>query len=94
MAIILAHTINTPEIRILQEFRRISKDTISLADLKAVKHPAGGGEAPVLSLVSKGYLVADEGGQNFSLTEKAKEFLSYDPKPDVEDAGGPAEAEA
>ena len=74
------------EIRVLQEYRRVAAETMSLTAVKAIKHPTGGGDAPALSLVQKGYLTADEGGQNFTLTAKAKEFLSYDPKPEFEEA--------
>ena len=81
MAIILSHPLTAQEIRVLQEFRRLSTDTMSLAAIKALKHPAGGGDKPALSLAAKGYLAADAGGENFVLTEKGKEFLLLDPKP-------------
>ena len=67
------------EIRVLQEFRRLSAETLTLATIKAIRHPAGGGEGPAHTLAGKGYLVAD--GENFTLTEKARQFLAYDPKP-------------
>jgi hypothetical protein len=73
------------EIRVLQEFRRVTSDTMSLTAIKAIKHPTGGGEAPAFSLVAKGYLTTDDGRQSFTLTEKAKEFLAYDPKPEFEE---------
>ena len=80
------------EIRVLQEFRRVTSDTLPVAAIKAVKHPVGGGEAPALSLVQKGYLTADDGLQNFTLTQKAKDFLAYDPKPEFEEgSAGSAE---
>jgi hypothetical protein len=94
MAIILSHPMTPQEIRVLQEYRRISAETIAIADLNAVKHPVSAGEAPILSLVEKGYLVADEGREKFTLTAKAHEFLALDPKPMAEDAGSPAEPEA
>jgi len=80
------------EIRVLQEFRRLTKETMSIAGIKAIKHPVGGGEAPAFSLLEKGYLTADGARENFTLTEKAKEFLSYDPKPLYENDGADAEA--
>ena len=86
MAIILPHPINSQEIRVLQEFRRIPADTLTLAAIKAIKHPSGGGEAPAVSLVRKGYLTTDATRENFTLTEKAKELLAYDPKPDIEES--------
>jgi len=80
-----------PEMRILQEFRRIAADTMGIAAIKALKHPAGGGEAPAHSLMEKGYLTADESRQNFTLTEKAKSFLAIDARPESEESGGAVE---
>jgi len=74
------------EIRVLQEFRRVASETLSADAIKAIKHPAGGGDAPAISLISKGYLTADDGQTSFTLTQKAKEFLAYDPKPEFEEA--------
>jgi hypothetical protein len=73
------------EIRVLQEYRRVQSESMTSAAIKAIKHPSGGGDAPALSLVAKGYLSAS--GDGFQLTEKAKEFLAYDPKPEFEEAG-------
>jgi hypothetical protein len=73
------------EIRVLQEFRRLTVETMGIAAIKAIKHPAGGGEAPALSLVDKGFLTTDAARENFALTAKAKDFLSYDPKPEFEE---------
>jgi hypothetical protein len=77
--IILSHPMTAQEIRVLQEFRRLSTQTLSLEAIKALKHPAGGGEEPALSLVAKGYLAGNNGG--FTLTPKGAEFLTLDPKP-------------
>lgn len=74
------------EIRVLQEFRRLAVETLGIAAIKAIKHPAGGGEAPALSLIEKGFLTTDAARENFALTGKAKDFLSYDPKPEFEEA--------
>lgn len=79
MAIDLPVPMTVPEIRVLQEYRRLSTQTLTLAAIKAIKHPAGGGEEPARTLAGKGYLAAD--GDNYTLTEKAREFLAYDPKP-------------
>lgn len=87
MPIILSHPMTSQEIRVLQEFRRLTAQTLSLAAINAVKHPAGGGDAPALSLVAKGYLTAEASGDNFTLTQKAVEFLALEPKPDVEASG-------
>ena len=82
-----------PEIRVLQEFRRVAAETLPLEAIKALKHPAGGGEAPAISLMAKGYLTADDGRTSFTLTEKGKEFLVYNPKPEFEEsAAGAADA--
>jgi hypothetical protein len=83
------------EIRVLQEYRRLATEALGVAAIKAIKHPASGGEGPAFSLVTKGFLAVDDARQNFTLTEKAKEFLSYDPKPEYEESGPEtAEAEA
>jgi hypothetical protein len=75
------------EIRVLQEFRRLAVESLGVAAIKAIRHPAGGGEGPAFSLIDKGMLTTDAARENFALTAKAKEFLSYDPKPEFEDAG-------
>jgi hypothetical protein len=85
MAIILPFPLTVPEMRVLQEYRRVATESLPIDAIKAIKHPVGGGEAPALSLVAKGYLASD--GTNFTLTEKAKEFLAIDAKPDVESPG-------
>jgi hypothetical protein len=72
--------------RVLQEFRRISADTLDLAAIKAIKHPVGGGEGPALSLIEKGYLTADGSREAFTLTEKAKAFLAINYVPEAESA--------
>ena len=87
MAIIMSHPMTAQEMRVLQEFRRVAAETLPVAAIKAIKHPAGGGEAPAASLVSKGYLTADGGAENYALTEKGKEFLALDVKPEFEEAG-------
>ena len=73
------------EIRVLQEFRRVVSDTLSLAAIKAIKHPSGGGDPPAFALVAKGYLTVDDGRESFVLTQKARDFLAYDPKPEFEE---------
>jgi hypothetical protein len=92
MPIILSHPMTSQEIRVLQEYRRLTAQTLSLAAIKAVKHPAGGGDAPALSLAAKGYLTADPSGENFTLTEKAVDFLALEPKPMTEESGGSGDA--
>jgi len=81
------------EIRVLQEFRRMTTDSMALPAIKAIKHPTGGGEAPAFSLVQKGYLTVDDARQNFTLTQKAKDFLAYDPKPEFEEGTASASEE-
>ena len=81
MAIILSQPLTSQEIRVLQEFRRLATTTLTLAAIKAIKHPAGGGDAPARTLAGAGYLTADATTDSFTLTEKGREFLSHDPKP-------------
>ncbi len=85
--IILSQPMTPAEIRVLQEFRRISAESLSVDAIKTIKHPAGGGGAgPATALVAKGYLAADASGQTFTLTDKAKEFLALEVKPEFEGA--------
>ena len=92
MAIIMSQPMTPQEMRVLQEYRRISAETMPLTAIKAIKHPVGGGEDPAVSLAAKGYLTADATGENFTLTQKAKDFLAIDVKPEVESAGEGDEA--
>jgi len=82
VAIILPNGLTSGEIRVLQEFRRVGGDTMTRAAIAAIKHPAHGGEAPAVSLVTKGYLTSE--GEGFTLTDQAKAFLAYDPKPEFD----------
>jgi hypothetical protein len=86
MAIVLPFPMTEAEMRVLQEFRRISADTLDLAAIKAIKHPVGGGEAPALTLIDKGYLTTDGAREKFTLTARAKEFLAINYVPEVESA--------
>ena len=95
MAIILPHGLTPPEIRVLQEFRRLNSDTLPVDVIKALKHPAGGGEAPAVSLTAKGYLTAAPDNGGFTITAKGKDFLAIEAKPAIEetsDAGASAAA--
>jgi len=85
MPIILPHDLTSAEIRVLQEFRRLNVDRLGVDTIKAIKHPAGGGEAPAVGLASKGFLTAD--GDSFAVTQQAKDLLAIDPKPLVEGSG-------
>lgn len=84
MTIIMSQPLTTQEMRVLQEYRRINAQTMPIDAIKAIKHPVGGGEAPAVSLVEKGFLTADPTAQNFTLTQKAKDFLAIDVKPEFE----------
>lgn len=81
MAIVLSQPMTVAEIRVLQEFRRLSSETLPMEKLRSIKHPYGSGDEPPLSLVDKGYLTADAGRENLTLTDKAKAFLAIDYKP-------------
>lgn len=77
------------EIRVLQEFRRLGVREMTSGAIRAIKHPAGGGEAPAWALVEKGLLAVDSSRENFSLTEAAGAFLAVDARPLYETEGGP-----
>src|SRR5687768_5706244 len=83
MAIILPLGLTSQEIRVLQEYRRLNGETLTVDQLKAIKHPGGGGgEAPAVALVGKGFLTGN--GDGFTLTQQAKDFLAIDAKPEFE----------
>lgn len=87
--IILPLDLTPAEIRVLQEFRRLTTDTLPLETIKALKHPTGAlGEAPAASLVGKGFLTGE--GDTFTVTPKAKEFLAIDAKPLFEETSSAA----
>ena len=88
MAIILPSGLTTQEIRVLQEFRRYNVETLTVEQVKAIKHPAGGGEPPAAELVGKGFLTGN--GEGFTLTQKAKDFLAIDARPLGEETGAAA----
>lgn len=87
MGIVLPHPLSVEEIRVLQEFRRLASDSLPAETIRKIKHPAGGGEAPAVTLVRKGYLTADATRENYSLTPKSKDFLAIDYKPIEETSG-------
>jgi hypothetical protein len=86
--IVLSYPLSIPEIRVLQEFRRLSAETLPVDKIRNIKHPVDAGEALAPSLVAKGYLTADAAHENFRLTDKSKSFLAIDYKPEQETAGG------
>ena len=88
MAIIMSQPLTVQEMRVLQEYRRINSETMPIAAITAIKHPVGGGEAPALSLTDKGFLATDAPRENFTLTQKAKDFLAIEVKPESESAVG------
>ncbi|HYK02355.1 MAG TPA: hypothetical protein VE974_11405 [Thermoanaerobaculia bacterium] len=92
MAIILPHGLTPQEIRVLQEFRRLNGETLTPEQIKAIKHPAGGGETPAAGLVGKGFLTGN--GDGFTLTQQAKDFLAIDARPMFEDTSGAAASAA
>jgi hypothetical protein len=95
MPIILPHGLTSAEIRVLQEFRRQNTETMTVDAIKAIKHPAGGGEALAVSLVSKGFLqTANGSADSYVLTQKAKDLLAIDPKPLVEETSDAAASAA
>ena len=92
MAIILPHGLTPQEIRVLQEFRRYNVETLTTEQVKAIKHPAGGGETPAAGLVGKGFLTGN--GEGFTLTQPAKDFLAIDARPMGEEPSGAAASAA
>jgi hypothetical protein len=91
MSIILPNALTTPEIRVLQEFRRLNAETLPIDTIKAIKHPAGGGEIPAAGLVEKGFLETNGAPESFVLTQKGKDFLAIDARPMFEEAAPASE---
>lgn len=77
---LIPHGLTPEEIRVLQEFRRTQQKTMTIEEIGAIKHPVAG-RNPVPALIQKGYLTESEPGVAVTLTARADEFLSYDPKP-------------
>ena len=92
MPIIIPNGLTSQEIRVLQEYRLRKTETLSVDAVKAIKHPAGGGEAPAVSLAGKGYVEAGEGG--FTVTQKGKDVLAIDAKPMFEETSDAAASAA
>ena len=82
MAIILTHPMTTQEIRVLQEFRRLAKETLPAETINSIRHPVDPVGDPAASLIAKGYLTDSAG--SFALTQKGKDFLALDVKPEFE----------
>jgi hypothetical protein len=80
----MPHGLVAPEIRVLQEFKRLNAESLPLATIKAIRQPFGGGEAPAFGLAAKGYLEADGPSENFALTQKGKDFLAIQAVPETE----------
>lgn len=85
MPIILPEGLTSEEIRVLQEYRRKNAESLTLDEIKAIKHPTGGGDAPAVSLAGKGFLAATGDGTAFALTQRAKDFLAIEAKPAIEE---------
>jgi hypothetical protein len=93
--IILPHGLASDEIRVLQEFRRLNAESLSLEQIKAIKHPAGkGGEVPAVALADRGWIDMDGSREHFALTQKAKDFLAIDARPMFEEASTSGAASA
>lgn len=90
--IIIPQGLTPQEIRVLQEFRRLAAETLSLEQINAIRHPAGGGETPAVALVAKGFLTAEDG--SFTITQAAREFLAIEALPDVTETSDAAASAA
>lgn len=90
MAIVIPGGLSSQAIRVLQEYRRLSVDTLPKEHILAIKHPVGGGDAPAEELIARGYLTRGEEG--YALTDEARRFLAYDPKPASAAPDGPPAA--
>ena len=79
--------LSAPEIRILQEYRRAGVQTMTMAEIREIRHPSKVGDEAVDGLVTKGYVTRGEGDETFALTENGTSFLERNPVPEFADAG-------
>lgn len=77
----LPHALTAGEIRLLQEYRRLERQQMSRAEMSQIIHPARPAEDPAAALTAKGFLALADDGEVYVLTERATEFLSYNPAP-------------
>lgn len=80
MGVKLPDGLRADQIRILQEFRRLAKRELTVAEIGAVRHPAGDPQIALSGLVEKGFLV-EQGEGRFALTPKSDEILAVDYTP-------------
>lgn len=80
MAVHLPDTLKSDEIRILQEFRRLARREMTADQIRALKHPVGGGDPAIRGLHEKGYLTPGE-GESWTLTPKSDELLALEHLP-------------
>lgn len=79
--IIIPNGLTPQEIRVLQEYRRLSAATLTAEAIKAIRHPAGNADAALPALLAKGYLAPE--GEEFAITQKGKDFLAIEATPEV-----------
>jgi hypothetical protein len=93
MAIVLPAGLTSQEIRVLQEYRRMNVQALTIEAIQAIRHPAGGGEMPAVRLAAAGWLRLDESG-SYVLTEKGSGFLAIEATPAVAETSDSAASAA
>lgn len=71
------------ELRILQEYRRLGKKSMTREQIDAIRHPASA-EGAVEGLLEKGFLVPSGAEGEYELTASADELLAVEPVPEWE----------
>ena len=89
----LPHGFRPPELRILQEYRRLARKAMTREEIDAIRHPASA-EGAVEGLLEKGYLVPSGVEGEYLLTPVAEELLAVEPVPEWESPVAGAEEEA
>ena len=77
----MPHDLTAQEIRLLQEFRRLTSKQLTRGQLEGVRHPFGETGPAISGLLQKGFLTNGDAADSYGLTEKGEKFLSYDPVP-------------
>jgi len=71
------------ELRILQEYRRLARKSMTREEIDLIRHPASA-EGAIEGLLEKGYLVPSGGEGEYLLTPASEELLAVEPVPEWE----------
>jgi len=76
--------LTAPEIRILQEFRRLETKEMALDAVRQIKHPTKAPDEALDRLLDAGFLNVSEDKSTYRLTETAESLLARPCEPEVD----------